>query len=262
MVMNQFVTTYRRDYLWPYVRSFGVKPTSDALYEPQHRDDHSCACNKLPNLRPSSEQKHVLGPNALKDESWSRLGPMGPLLDPKIYPAKVGAVPETGVSRFNQPNIFLQKLQEKYPFIYECLRNAPPDDLISRINRDRLRTTYEVDYCNKKEYPDGPYDELIRSAGVGGSLPNSEPVALPGDACRPNQKNKAYRPAIITKQGYCKGTGPGGFGGEPADYCIGTCHGPLAVTTHGHSEYMDNVSKLGGIITKEKIHQAKPKKRN
>lgn len=91
---------------------------------------------------------------------------MGPLLDPKMYPARVGPAPEDNTMRFNQPNVFLKKvdlfltaenfvyllsvnlqLQEKYPFIYECLRSAPPDDLISRINKDRLRTTYQVDFC-------------------------------------------------------------------------------------------------------------------
>lgn len=80
--------------------------------------------------------------------AWSRLGPTGPLLDSKLYPVKVGASPESHISRFNQPNVYLEKLKEKYPFIYECLNTAPPDDLISRINRDRLRTSYQIDFCN------------------------------------------------------------------------------------------------------------------
>lgn len=48
--------------------------------------------------------------------------------------------------------ICIVQLQEKYPFIYECLRNAPPDDLLARINRDRLSTTYQVDFCKKSKY--------------------------------------------------------------------------------------------------------------
>lgn len=35
---------------------------------------------------------------------------MGPLLDPKIYPARVGASPETPTSRYDQPNAFLDKV--------------------------------------------------------------------------------------------------------------------------------------------------------
>ncbi|KAK9876506.1 hypothetical protein WA026_013880 [Henosepilachna vigintioctopunctata] len=259
MVMSQFVTTYRKDYLWPYVRTFGAKPAPDHLYAPQYRDQLSCDCKTTTPIQ--KEDTQAYGPPAINEEAWSRLGPMGPLLEPKVYPARVGAAPESPISRFNQPNVFLQKLQEKYPFIYECLRTAPPDDLIARINRDRLRTTYEVDYCNLREYPDAPYDELLKAAGVCGPSPYPEPKPLPADPCRPGKINVAFRPAIISKMGYCKKVGGGGvgFGGEAAEQCIGTCHGPLAPTTHGISEYMDNVSKLGGIIMKEKIHHAKIK---
>lgn len=38
------------------------------------------------------------------------------------------------------------------------------------------------------EYPSAPYDELIRAAGVEGLPPCPEPVRLPGDVCRPLQK--------------------------------------------------------------------------
>lgn len=58
----------------------------------------------------TSEQRTAFGPAALKEESWSRLGPMGPLLDPKMYPARVGPPPEDNSMRFNQPNVFLTKV--------------------------------------------------------------------------------------------------------------------------------------------------------
>lgn len=51
-----------------------------------------------------------------------------------------------------------------------------------------------------EEYPSAPYDELLRSAGVDGVPPCPEPVRLPGDPCRPNQKSIAFRPALITNQ--------------------------------------------------------------
>lgn len=38
---------------------------------------------------------------------------MGPLLDPKLYPVKVGASPETDTSRYDQPNAFLDKVKHK-----------------------------------------------------------------------------------------------------------------------------------------------------
>lgn len=52
----------------------------------------------------------TLGPIAATGEAWSRLGPMGPLLDPKVYPARVGQSPESETMRFNQPNVFLKKV--------------------------------------------------------------------------------------------------------------------------------------------------------
>ncbi|KAJ8919383.1 hypothetical protein NQ315_016476 [Exocentrus adspersus] len=39
------------------------------------------------------------------------------------------------------------------------------------------------------EYPSAPYDELIRAAGVEGLAPCPESVRLPGDVCRPLQKD-------------------------------------------------------------------------
>lgn len=43
-------------------------------------------------------------------QGWSRLGPMGPLLDPKLYPVKFGKTPESAVMRLEQPNRFLVKV--------------------------------------------------------------------------------------------------------------------------------------------------------
>lgn len=59
---------------------------------------------------PYRPNRPLLGPQAYEEQAWSRLGPMGPLLDPKIYPAKVGAAPESQIARFNQPNVFLAKV--------------------------------------------------------------------------------------------------------------------------------------------------------
>ncbi|KAG5885849.1 hypothetical protein JTB14_035869 [Gonioctena quinquepunctata] len=259
MVMGQFVTTYRKDYLWPYVKTLGLRPEPDHIYTPKYRDEHYCPCHCLPEKHPTSEQRTILGPEALSGEQWSRLGPMGPLMDPKLFPAKVSASPESEISRYNQPNAFLLKLQEKYPFIYECLRTAPPDDLISRINKDRLSTTYQVDYCNKREYPLAPYDELIRAAGVDGIAPCPEPVRLPGDVCRP------LHGAAFTGK-VRGGTGSGGGGasggrlggisgrGDEAKQIVGSCRGGTFTLTPGCSEYQDTVSRLGNLIIRDGLH--------
>lgn len=60
----------------------------------------------------------MLGPEAYAEEQWSRLGPMGPLLEPKLFIAKVSSAPESQVSRYNQPNTFLKKVISM--FYYAC----------------------------------------------------------------------------------------------------------------------------------------------
>ncbi|XP_030761312.1 uncharacterized protein LOC115886356 isoform X1 [Sitophilus oryzae] len=256
MVMDQFVTTYRKDYLWPYVKTLGIRPHPET-HQFQQSQSIPCECHNIgePHTDQNQQQRNLLAPVAYEEEAWSRLGPMGPLLDPKIYPAKVSAAPESQIGRFNQPNVFLQKLQEKYPFIYECLRTAPPDDLLARINRDRLRTTYQVDFCKMNEYPSGPYDELLRAAGVEGLPPCSEPIALPEDVCKIYQKSK------ITGYGGSRSSGKSHGGTIPtakeASYCIGSSKGPLATVTSGATEYQDAISRLGNLIIRDRIHDPK-----
>ncbi|XP_057659000.1 uncharacterized protein LOC130895613 isoform X1 [Diorhabda carinulata] len=258
MVMGQFVTTYRKDYLWPYVKTLGLRPEPEHIYSPEYRSQ-TCKCHCLPAVPPTSQQRTLIGPAALGDEEWSRLGPMGPLLEPKVFTAKVSSAPESEVSRFNQPNVFMAKLQEKYPFIYECLRTAPPDDLIARINKDRLSSSYQVDYCHKQEYPNAPYDELIRAAGVEGLAPCPEPTRLPGDICRPIQKMKVYKKcsAFTNEQFKTRGPGGRGSGGHVRDdskQILGACKGGTFTVTPGYTEYMDTVSRLGTLIIRDGLH--------
>ncbi|CAH1127261.1 unnamed protein product [Ceutorhynchus assimilis] len=244
MVMDQFVTTYRKDYLWPYVRTLGVRPYN----EPKDRLT-PCECRGLSDSKRYADPvAQMLGPHAYEGESWSRLGPMGPLLDPKVYPAKMSAAPESQLSRYDQPNVFLAKLQEKYPFIYECLRTAPPDDILARINRDRLRTTYQVDYCKMNEYPSAPYDEILRAAGVDGLPLCQQSVNLPGDSCPIYSTSRMSTPN--------KGGQPCGsiYKSKEAAYCVGSCRGPFTTMTSGATEYQDAISRLGQLIIRDKIH--------
>lgn len=128
--MDQFVTTYRKDFLWPYVRTFGIRyssrktcctpfqlplifrPEPTNLFQVQYRDPNQvCACHCLEKPKSPSEQHQLVGPLAVHEESWSRQGPMGPLLNPKMYPAKVAEKPETSpAANYNQPNVFLHKV--------------------------------------------------------------------------------------------------------------------------------------------------------
>lgn len=87
------------------------RPDPDHIYRPHYRDPNVCSCHCLPHPPPTNKQLKIIGPAAYDEDAWSRLGPMGPLLDPKLYPAKVSAVPESTVSKCNQPNVFLKKVR-------------------------------------------------------------------------------------------------------------------------------------------------------
>lgn len=87
------------------------RPEPERFFKSPNVSDHGpcsqCACIEKQPIRNTDK---VLGPNALKQQEWSRLAPMGLLLDPKLYPAKVGPPPETETMRFNQPNVFMKKV--------------------------------------------------------------------------------------------------------------------------------------------------------
>ncbi|XP_065158691.1 uncharacterized protein [Atheta coriaria] len=246
--MDQFVSTYRKDFLWPYIRTFGRKPDAATMGGGEPSDMIACRC-----VGQAEEEMKLLAPNIYDKDVYMKSGPATPLMDPKLYPARVGPPPESESQRFNQPNVFLEKLKLKYPFLYEVLKSAPPDDLMSRINKNRLRTTYEVDFCNLQEYPAAPYDELLRASGVRGLPPCPEPERLPGDPCRPNQRPSAF-----------KASAGGGliapkFGEKCGGGAIYPATGPvipsrMAIVGMGSSEYQDAVSKLGGLIIRNKIH--------
>ncbi|KAF7988146.1 hypothetical protein HCN44_007640 [Aphidius gifuensis] len=93
--------------------------------------------------------------------NWSRLGPMGQLLEPKLYPVDSKLSPRTTNGTANQPyqdaNIFLKHIQDKY---YERSQTQPVHDALRRINEDRYKTTYQVAYGNDIEYGYLDYDDL------------------------------------------------------------------------------------------------------
>ncbi|XP_044736253.1 uncharacterized protein LOC123298339 isoform X2 [Chrysoperla carnea] len=175
-----------------------------------------------------------------KEQQWSRLGPMGIHLEPKIFPAyESRPVNRNEASLRNQPNQFLKKLEEKYPYLFGVLQKEPPNDLIARVNRERLRTTYMVDFSKTDSIPSDSYGELLTAARLEGISPCPPPVRLPGDKHPPNIRSRAFRSSSdVTQQPPMKREDTG-FREE--------------VFILGKSEYQDNISKLGGIIIREKL---------
>ncbi|XP_075982272.1 uncharacterized protein LOC142980651 [Anticarsia gemmatalis] len=252
--MDHYLTTYRKDYLWPNLPGAGgasaggvgggglaevPKLTGEelAFYQAcmQHSRPPDCRCpqysgGEMPQLPPG------------KEGGWSRNEIMGPMLDPKLYPVRVGAAPETPTSRYDQPNAFLDKLQSKYPMLYSILQNEASPELKQRIDRDRNKTTYQVDYCERG--PGAQFEGLQRAADESGSGPCAQPMRLPGDPCRVGPKPGKSAPKTISKQG-------GAGGGEARAKCETTS----AVPPLGKTEYQDGVSKLGAIIMRDKLHR-------
>ncbi|CAK1589339.1 unnamed protein product [Parnassius mnemosyne] len=249
--MDHYLTTYRKDYLWPNLPKIpgsqklggGVAEIPKlsgeeiAFYQAcmQHTRPYDCRCPQL-----SGGEMPQLPPG--KEGGWSRNEIMGPLLDPKLYPARVAASPETPTSRYNQPNAFLDKLQSKYPMLYSILQNEASPELKQRIDRDRNKTTYQVDFCESG--PGAKFEGLQRAADDSGVGPCAQPMRLPGDPCRVAPLHRMTTPRTISKQS-------SGTVSDPRPKCETTS----VVPPLGKTEYQDGVSKLGGIIMRDKLHR-------
>ncbi|CAH2055945.1 unnamed protein product, partial [Iphiclides podalirius] len=247
--MDHYLTTYRKDYLWPNLpkapgstKTGGVAEIPKlsgqelAFYQAcmQHTRPPDCRCpqysgGEMPQM-PSG-----------KDAGWSRTEIMGPLSDPKLYPARVAASPETPTSRYDQPNAFLDKLQSKYPMLYSILQSEASPELKQRIDRDRNKTTYQVDYCESGV--GSKFEGLQRAADDSGSGPCAQPMRLPGDPCRVAPRLRMTTPRSISKQAPA--------GADPRAKCETTS----AMPPLGKTEYQDGVSKVGGIIMRDKLHR-------
>ncbi|KAF9814485.1 hypothetical protein SFRURICE_000212 [Spodoptera frugiperda] len=270
--MDHYLTTYRKDYLWPNLPGTteqlkaggggggggpggggaggglggpgGLADLSKlsgqelAFYQAclQHSRPPDCRCPQY-----SGGEMPVLPPG--KEGGWSRNEIMGPMLDPKLYPVRAGAAPETPTSRYDQPNAFLDKLQSKYPMLYSILQNEASPELKQRIDRDRNKTTYQVDYCETG--PGAKFEGLQRAADESGTGPCAQPMRLPGDPCRVGPKPTRSAPKTISKQG---------SGGAASDV-RGKCETTSATPPLGRTEYQDGVSKLGAIIMRDKLHR-------
>lgn len=98
--MDQYLSTYKKDYVWPSTRMRHAPSSS--------RDaDPSCLCKS------SSRELKVI--NLCGDaQDWSRIGPMGRLLDAKLYPAKTGPSPESEATKFDQPSTYMKKVYSSW----------------------------------------------------------------------------------------------------------------------------------------------------
>lgn len=95
---SHYISTYQKDYTWPYVSSICIQPPTKPIVI------KGCTCTDS-----QRERKKEWDGNLEECFNWSRRGPMGRLLEPKIYP-KLERVLEPDVTRFDQlPSICVRK---------------------------------------------------------------------------------------------------------------------------------------------------------
>ncbi|KAL0268139.1 UNVERIFIED_CONTAM: hypothetical protein PYX00_010198 [Menopon gallinae] len=164
------------------------------------------------------------------------------LIDPEPVTARVSCAPESEVSRFDQPNTFMKKLYDKYPYLYQILRDTPPEELIARVFKDRFLSTYQVDYLHmgvgKEHFPKGgsQKDEQFESPEG-----EPEPKTIPGITYRPNKRTEFGKKKTGLKMKELEN-------GRDSDEPVVVKEEPWI------SEYMASISKLGGEIITDKLY--------
>ncbi|XP_076303676.1 uncharacterized protein LOC143221903 [Lasioglossum baleicum] len=220
--MDQYITTYQKDYAWP---SRKIQRAASKL-----EDAGFCSCD-------SSQSREIKVTELCGDQqSWSRMGPMGRLLDPKLYPAKTGPHPETDVTKFDQPSTYIKKLEEKHPNLYGVLKEANEDEIRLRIDEDRLKTTYQLDYGAKAT-------EICSSDRTNGRL--TSPVATKED-------DTSARAKLIKER-----SGKRDDKKKTSKAKKGEDESQETRLPPWRSEYQDSISKLGSSIMALKMHQKK-----
>ncbi|XP_076375803.1 uncharacterized protein LOC143258997 [Megalopta genalis] len=218
--MDQYITTYQKDYVWP---SRKIQRAASKL-----QDASFCRCD-------SGQSREIKVTELCGDQqSWSRIGPMGRLLDPQLFPAKTGPHPETEVTKFDQPSTYIKKLEEKHPNLYGVLKDATEDEIMLRVDQDRLMTTYQIDYGPKGQEPCTP-EEMHKKMKIDAkeSVMPSARAALIKERKMKQDKEKMSKPKKGEEETQETRLPP------------------------WRSEYQDSISRLGTAIMNMKIHQKK-----
>ncbi|XP_014259203.1 uncharacterized protein LOC106672358 isoform X2 [Cimex lectularius] len=122
--MEYFLTTYSKDYKWPVPFS-GVKEDK-----------------RLVNL----EKQLRVQTSGGGDNDPCCIREIPPIEALEIPPAQCGVAPVGPESKFGQPNTYLRKLYNKYPYLYNILSITPPEELAKIAYADKFQTTYKADY--------------------------------------------------------------------------------------------------------------------
>ncbi|KAM7353214.1 uncharacterized protein ACRADG_005395 [Cochliomyia hominivorax] len=257
------MTTYQYDFIPPNTKRYDF--INDQIPSVKKNEDE-CQCveeNKIDI--PQIKQKQC------DSVEWTGVAPMGRLIDPRIIPTRLYNQQLKDMNHefqtdcfIQEPNRFLKILRTAYPDLYERLKQIPKDELNRRIERDRIYTTYQIDFCNTKEYPEGIYASLQEKDDA--SKLNASKILQTQKSCaelRANvlemlakegtsdkQKNhdscdKAYKPFKITFADSSRFINSGNNSHWRSN---------VSAKKTKFSEYMDTINKIGCVIMKNNIH--------
>lgn len=179
-------TTYQHDFIPPnsLMAIKDINFTNNNKTEMSSKDKHLC-CKPLlsqtkPTLNTNTNEKELLkiAESCKNTNEWTGIAPMGILITPRI-------IPENTIDNANtkkdvnscfeeQPNKFLQQLSNKYPNLYEKLKNKNPDDIQNQLYTNCFKSTYQIDYGNEPEYAKGLYINQTVNFEPGKLIKNSQ----------------------------------------------------------------------------------------
>lgn len=252
------LTTYQHDFIKPNNKRY------DFLKENRtnSRENLECICDSVTTTEKDQNTTAKHG-----TVEWTGIAPMGRLIDPRIIPTKfapdqVQAIANDQQDDCNkqQPNRFLKILRTVYPDLYERLQNMPKDELNRRLEENRLYTTYQIDFCNIQEYPEGIYKSLKEEDET--SKLNARKLLTKKEPCSEFRTNvmeelnkqmnssdqcvKAYKPFKISfadsNRFINSGNNSHWRGGD------------VFKKKANFTEYMDTINKIGCVIMKNNLN--------
>lgn len=244
------ITTYRHDYIDPRQMLLNYKLTNAANQSNMQQSKNECNCvpEDDTTARLAARLNEQCGATAADEgkSEWTGIAPMGLLIKARVIPADDQDQTENMDDCFvTKPNRYLQNLPNANPSLFEDLRQMNRDDLSKILDKDRLKTTYQIDYGGVAEYRMGTYgDNEMTEDQIRSGLQSGEP----NDPCTDQNllkehrapPKKCFRPIYRTKV-CCK-------------HCPAVRgHWQNESKTKG-AEFAMSVNEVGALIMKERLN--------
>lgn len=239
-IKKMIATTYQHDYVSPVTKRYDFANRME-----QSEKATACQC---------TTDQRIEVPKTLQKQSnveWTGIAPMGRLIYPRNIPTNFSneqldvMLNETpNDCHEKQPNRFLKVLPTAYPLLYDRLKQMPVDELNRRLDSDRMFTTYQIDFCDIYEHPEGIYN-LKAEDGTRKLKSTNEAVEGPNNATTNDSCEKLYKPFKLSFVDSSRFISSGNNSHWRSNFFVKKAK---------FSEYMDTISKLGCAITKNNIH--------